>query len=85
MRPHWFSLPGLILFCAPHLLLIGPHWLVWVRLVPISPHHQTEVPVFGPHLLLIGPHWLVWVRLVPISPHHRNEVPVFGTHLLLIG
>ena len=83
--PHWFSLPGLLLFCAPHLLLIGPHWLVWVRLVPISPHRQTEISVFGPHLLLIGPHWLVWVRLVPISPHHRNEVPVFGTHLLLIG
>ena len=43
-----------MLIFGPHLLLIGPHWLVWVRLVPISPHHQTEVPVFGPHLLLIG-------------------------------
>ena len=73
------------LLTPPHWSSSDPHWIVWVRLVPISPHRQTEISVFGPHLLLIGPHWLVWVRLVPISPHHRNEVPVFGTHLLLIG
>ena len=51
-----------MLFFGPHLLLIGPHWLVQVRLAPNDSHPQNENPYFGPHLLLIGPHWLVLVR-----------------------
>ena len=63
---------------------MAPHWLVWVRLGPIGPHRQTEVPVFGPKPLLNQPHWLVWVRLGPIGPHPQTEIPVFGPKQLLI-
>ena len=51
-----------MLIFGPHLLLIGPHWLVQVRLVPNDSHPKNENPYFGPHQLLIGPHWLVQVR-----------------------
>ena len=74
----------LVLICSS-LDLIGPHWLVQVRLVPNDSHPKNENPCFGPHLLLIGPHWLVQVRLVPNDSHPKNENPYFGPHQLLIG